>query len=478
MALSPAQVRNPSIHGPLGSLWLSGLQVKLPAAWLRAFRWHHDLSRLGVRLPLFIVADVGFHFAVNDEYWELAPVTDESVRDKILCREYRAVLSALFTSAISARARALKLSDDLVVVLLARVLGPLAKRVELPAAYPTGELLTPDLAHGIEAELPALFAACDRSFETRAVETFVRRGLHFLTSADAIDLDTLKLLGMFGSASIGALGHVDLLAAVESVAANDIVNFSLELLPSVLETTRNKGTGTHATDGYAGMGSKGSVDSMVLSELAWDEAEFARRFIENETLYYTREEAQDDAKRVQYILIDASASMRGDREVFARGVALALVKKLQLQGEDVWVRFFDSRLYDIHKARAGALPAAQLLGFRGERGRNPARVFAQLATELTLLRQRERRDPVVHLITHAALHVPKPLVAEVQAVAQLFGIFIVPSGGKLDLDYLDLLRGHSIVSHETLAKTSSRKEAGERVVRDAAAVASLRPAAL
>jgi hypothetical protein len=478
MALSPAQVRDPKVHGPLGSLLWCGLHIKQPNALVRAFRWAHDLERLGVRLPLFVVVDVGFLFAVNEEYWEFALIAEDEGRDRPQAREYRAVLEALSRSAISSRARALKLSDDLVVVLLARVLGPMAKRIGLRAAYPAGALLTPDLAHGIEAELPALFAACDRAFEKRALETFAARGLHFLTSADAIDLDTLKLLGMFGAASIGAMGHVDLLAAVESVAANDIVNFSLELLPSVLETTRNKGTGTHATDGYAGMGSKGSVDSMVLSELAWDEAEFARRFIENETLYYTREEAQDDAKRVQYILIDASASMRGDREVFARGVALALIKKLQLQGEDVWVRFFDSRLYDIHKARAGALPAAQLLGFRGERGRNPARVFAQLATELTLLRQRERRDPIVHLITHAALHVPKPLVAEVQAVAQLFGIFIVPSGGKLDLDYLDLLRGHSIVSHETLAKTSSRKEAGERVVRDAAAVASLRPAAL
>jgi hypothetical protein len=478
MSFSPAQLRDPRIHGPLGSLLWSGIRVTLTNTLVRAFRWHHDLERLGVRLPLFVVVDIGFLFAVSDEHWQLAtPPTAE--RQVIPNHDrYIALLAALNTSAITHRARALKLSDDLVVVLLARMLGPLAKRIETRAAYPSGHLLTPDLVQDFEEQLPELFAACERNFEKRTLDVLGARSLQFLSTADAMDLDTLKLLGMFGAASIGALGHVDLLAAVGSAAANDIVNFSLELLPSVLETTRNKGTGTHAVHGYAGMGSKGSVDSMVLSELAWDEAEFARRFIENETLYYTREQAQDDAKRVQYILIDASASMRGDREVFARGVALALIKKLQLQGEDVWVRFFDSRLYDIHKARAGALPAAQLLGFRGERGRNPARVFAQLATELTLLRQREHRDPVVHLITHAALHVPKSLVSEVQAVAQLFGIFIVPSGDKLDLDYLDLLRGHSIVSHETLAKSGSRKEAGERVVRDAAAVASLRPSAM
>ena len=38
----------------------------------------------------------------------------------------------------------------------------------------------------------------------------------------------------------------------------------------------------------------------------------------------TREQAPDDARRLHYLLIDASASMRGDRQVFARGLAIAL----------------------------------------------------------------------------------------------------------------------------------------------------------
>ena len=201
---------------------------------------------------------------------------------------------------------------------------------------------------------------------------------------------------------------------------------------------------------------KGSLDSLVLTELAWDEEEFARRMIENEILYYTREQAPDEARRLHYLLIDASASMRGDRQVFARGLAIALGKKLQLAGEEVWMRFFDSRLYDVQRARPGQLPAAYLLGFKGERGRNPARVFAQLATELALLRARDQRDPVVHLITHAALHVPRQLVQEVRRQAHLFGVFILPSGGELDLEYLDLLEGHAVVDHATLSAEDAR----------------------
>ena len=245
------------------------------------------------------------------------------------------------------------------------------------------------------------------------------------------------------------------------------MNFSLELLPSVLETHRTKSTGTHAVHGYAGIGPKGSLDSLVLTELAWDDLEFARRMIENELLYYTREQAPDEARRLHYLLIDASASMRGERQVFARGLAIALGKKLQLSGEEVWMRFFDSRLYDVLRPRPGQLPAAHLLGFKGERGRNPARVFAQLATELALLRAREQRDPVVHLITHAALHVPRPLVQEVRRQAHLFGVFILPSGGQLALEYLDLLEGHAVVDHATLQQKNARAAAATKIVAEA-----------
>jgi hypothetical protein len=215
----------------------------------------------------------------------------------------------------------------------------------------------------------------------------------------------------------------------------------------------------------------------VLTELAWDDTELLRRFVDQELLYYTREQAQKDAKRLHYLLIDASASMRGEREVFARGLAIALGKKLTLAGEDVWLRFFDSRLYEVQRARHGQLPTSYVLGFKGERGRNPARVFSQLTTELSLVRTREQRDPVVHLITHAALHVPRPLVAEVGAMAHVYGIFILPSGGKLDLDYLDLLEGHAVIDHETLRKKTARAAAATRIVDDAAAMSMRTPAA-
>jgi hypothetical protein len=345
---------------------------------------------------------------------------------------------------------------------------------EEPRAPPRADAptvpLDSELVRDLDAQLPRLFEGVPRTLDVATLDAIVRARLHILTLADTLDIDTLRLLRMLGAESTasGALAHVDLIAALSSPATNDIVDFSLELLPEVLETSRAKAAGTHAVHGYAGVGRKGSIDSMVLTELAWEEEELVRRMVDGELLFYTREQAPDEARRLHHLVIDASASMRGDREVFARGLAIALGKKLQLAGEEVWMRFFDSRLYEVQRARDRTqLPAAWLLGFKGEHGRNPARVFAQLATEMALVRARDKREPVIHLITHAALHVPRQLVQEVRRHAHLFGVFILPSGGSLDLEWLDLLDGYAVVDHATLRQKSARAAAAKKIVDDA-----------
>jgi hypothetical protein len=456
----------------LGGLLVSRVKAAAPMMMLRPLRWYRDLAKLGIALPLFLVHDIGLLYAAPKEQLELGirpgalEALTRHVRGVDLFETYGTMIAEIAQSEASARERTMRLSDDLVIVVLARVLGGLAARPLPRPAYDATIPLDPELVRDLDPELAALFAALPRAFELAALDAMAKARLHVLTLADALDLDTLRLLGMLGpdSSAAGALAHVDLLAALSSPAANDVVNFSLELLPSVLETHRTQATGTHATHGYAGIGNKGSLDSMVLTELAWDDEEFARRVVDTEILYYTREQAPDEARRLHYLLIDASASMRGDRQVFARGLAIALGKKLQLAGEEVWMRFFDSRLYDVQRTRPGQLPAAYLLGFKGERGRNPARVFAQLSTEIALLRAHDLRDPVIHLITHAALHVPRPLVLELTRQAHLFGVFILPSGGALDLDYLDLLEGHAVVDHDTLQQKAARALAATKIV--------------
>jgi hypothetical protein len=468
---------DPSITGPLGSLAFSLVRPLSSSLALRAIKWQEGLERLGVTLPFSLVHDVGLLFAAPREQMEIAaraPVQALTGRARDaprLMETYRLLLGELGESEASRRAAQLKMSDDLVVVVLSRILGTVAARTTVPPAYRSVLPVDATLFDGLDSQLPQLWNGLRRDFEVAAFLALASGRLFVLTMADALDLDTLRLFGMLGSeASAGALAQVDLLAALESPEANDIVNFSLEILPSVLETKTRTASGTSASFGYSGLGTRGSIDSMVLTELAWDDLELARRIIENEVLYYAREQSRDDQKRIHYLLVDASASMRGDRQTFARGMAIATAKKLLLEGEDVAFRFFDSRLYELHRARNGQLPTAYVLSFRGERGRNPGRVFAELATELEIGKTRDPRSPVVHLFTHAALYIPREMVQAVRAQAHISAVFILPSGGKLDLDYLDLLNAHWVVDHATLAHGAARADAAKSILGQASAV--------
>ena len=468
----PAQLLDEThITAPLGSLLLTVVEQNQPLVLLRVAKWHRDLHQLGVHLPLFLVHDVGILLTLSPDQRRLrvrpaiASLRHDQCDWPSLMGQYLAAIEEVASSYPCAKAGSMKLSDDLVVVVIARVFATLSDGGGAAAPTDLG-LLTE-----IEPQLQGLFTRVGRARERAMLAQLVSASLRWLTSFDTLDIDTLQLLGMLGpeAQQAGVLAQVDLLSVMATPSANDIVNFSLELLPSVLETKRSTAATTRAGDGYAGLGTRGSLDALMLGELAWDDEEFDRRVLENELLYYTHEQASQETQRLHYIVVDASASMRGDRAVFARGVAIALMKKLQLEGEESWLRFFDARLYEVQRPIRGSLPIAHVLGFKGERGRNASRVFAQLATELELLRARDKRDPVVHLITHGALAIPRQIVTEIAQIASMFGVFIMPSGGELELEYLDLLTAHSVVDYAMLAEKHARLAAAKNVVAQATA---------
>ncbi|MBK7583719.1 MAG: hypothetical protein IPI67_26435 [Myxococcales bacterium] len=471
MTVPPELTQDPAVVGPLGSLALSVIRPHTSTLALRALKWHRDLERLGVRMPLAVAHDLGLLLACPNEQLELVQrvETNELVAvtgaAPALFAGYRHMIEEVAESETARRSGSLRLTDDVIAVLLAKLLGSIARRIQIAPPYPTGVPLDAALVDGIDAQLKTLFAAIRRGFEVDALTRLTESRLYVLTLVDAIDLDTLQLFGMLGGdAGAGALAQVDLLGVLGAPEANDVVDFSLEILPSVLESKARPGASTHAAFGYSGLARKGSIDGLVLTELAWDEQELMRRMADDEVLYYAREQAQDEARRVHHFLVDASASMRGERATFARGMAIASAKKLLLAGEDIVFRFFDSRLYESHPARAGQLPIGYLLSFRGEHGRNPARVFAEVERVLALASTRDPREPVVHIFTHGALYVPREVMASIKRRAKVSALFMLPSGGELDLDYLDLLDAHWVVSHAALASRAGRAKEARRIL--------------
>jgi hypothetical protein len=461
----------------LATLAVSQVQTPNPLAAARAATWHNTLVRLGVRVPLVAVHDLGLLLSQSQREAQVAVVGRPQIQNALRLREedqrpiaaWREVLAEIARNDSIERASQMRLRDDLVAVVLAKLLRDVVSRWPERLQWSGAEELPLDPTLYATPDLPALWRGLHNPL---AIIGFVRhlasQRLQLLTAVDQIDFDTLRLLGLFQTqGAAGAMEIADLYNAFISVEANDVVNFSLELIPSVLETKRASGVQVFSVDGYASVERRGNLDSLVLSELAWDPDLFARKLADNELLYYGHEKQREDEKRLHYILVDASASMRGVRQVFARGLALTLSKKLSLQGDEVWLRFFDSRLHDTVKVqRGGALQVPYLLCFKSERGRNYGRVFRQLAAELARLRRDRRRSVVVYILTHGQCHIPVETVQQLRQLAALYGIFILPKAGA-PIDYAPLLHRAEIVDENALANRAERRRRALGIVEKA-----------
>jgi hypothetical protein len=461
----------------VGTLVLSSVRVPNPMSVVRAAAWANRVAKLGVYLPLYLVHDfgtllttprggMGIQLGNDDRVLRAAGLTDEA---RAMAGRYAELINTVAKSELVEKAPSMRLRDELVAVLLVRIFGDLWHRFNESTKSVGVEELPLD---------PGTYAGADpvqhcRDFDQAPLIAFLRflttQLMHVYTSLEQIDLDTVRLLGTFGGNATGSLPPVDLvdlLGVFGSTEANDVVSFSLELLPSVLETKRSSGVQTFSVDGYASIERHGNPDSLILTEFATDEEIFEQKIIDNELYYYGHDKQREEERRLQYVLIDSSPSMRGVRQVFARGLALTLAKKMALQGDEVWLRFFDSRLYDVQKVTRGDFAVPYVLSWRSPRGRNYAKVFRQLAVELSKLRREERRQVIVYIVTHGQCHIPVDVVQQLRRDAFLYGIFILPSS-DVTLDYLTLLHRHQIVSAEALSTRKGRKDRALEIVEDA-----------
>jgi hypothetical protein len=466
----------------VGTLALSHVRTDNPMAVVRAAAWFNLISRLGIHLPLFVVHDLGILFTMprGVSGWSIGPRAAALAQIappppvKLLLEQYLELLHHVADSEVTQKVSGWRMRDELVAVLLVRALGDTYNRWRVRGKSAGAEELPLDLGIYADVDPADHFKQFDARPHYGFLEHLVGQSLHIYTSIELVDLDTVRLLGMFkedtahGAEALGgAIDLVDLFSALGSPEANDVANFSLDLLPSVLETKRASGVQTFAVDGYTSIERKGNVDSLMLSELAYDREIFEQKVVDQELLYFGHEREREEERRLQYILVDSSASMRGKRQVFARGLALTLVKKLSLEGDEVWLRFFDSRLHDLVKVtRSGAFPVPYLLSFRSEHGRNYGKVFRQLLLELTRLRREQHRRVVVYIVTHGQCHIPPDLVAALAQQGFLYGIIILPSQ-EVSLDFLPLLHRHQVVESSQLASRANRRDRALDIVTDA-----------
>lgn len=478
------------------SLALAALAPVRPAPAATAAAWHNRLLGLGITVPLFFTHDLGWALSlpIAERQTEPllptgAPETAGAYRD--LCRELLESASAIGETGLDER-------EDLLVVLLAHLLGPLSRRyASRGKSAPEGELPLAAAAYPLPVHYSALAAEADAAPRLRAASEFqaflVEQRLSLLTQIELIDPATLRLLvkerpssagqGLLALREGSALAIPDLLGVLSDEAADvrDIVRFSQDLLPAAFEPRRSEQGQLYPVGGHASIERRGSLDSLLGSELVFDDTLFLHRLSDGEALYYGRERPREERPGALQILIDASASMRGLRQIFARGLAWALGQRLAARRR-VSLRFFDGRLYEAQPllARHETSALLSLLSFRSNRGRNYQRVFSDLLREQR--RPAQSASPpwtpsherqTLYIITHGECHVPARLIQELAQQAELFAVFIRPSS-ELRLEYLPWLHGYHVIEDAELAERAPRRRLALDIIERAARPAASR----
>jgi len=452
----------------LATLGYSQLRPRTPADAVAAVSWWNLLARLGLPLPLVVVHDFGLVLSGARSASRREVIRDAVPGSGVLAR-YQALLLRFAETETIEELATTPLGDETLAIILARVVGDIYLRWHGRSRLPdTSALVTSGPAFEVTAA--ELAGEHDPAWALAFIQRLCEQERTLLARLQQIELAALRLFGLFPIEGAAA-DLADLFHVVGSSGAADVVDFSLQLMPSLLETKRRAGAQRFSIDGYASVERRGNVDALVPSELAHDDDVFALKALSDDLLYYGHERQNEVTRPLHYILVDGSASMRGTREVFARGLALALAKKLSLvggHGADVWVRFFDSRLHPrIDLGRSARRDLPRLLSFRSQRGRNYARVFADLGIEVGRLVREEGRDVAITFITHGACQIPSATVKALAGQARLYGIFVLPSG-PLELDYLPLLHRSQVVTEASLARTAEKRRRALEIVEDAA----------
>lgn len=452
----------------VGSLALSQIDGAGALAMMRALVWQGILSRLGVAAPLVVLHDLG---CLITGLGSPGPVA-RGIAEPDLCEAWRQLLVELGESDLVRAQAGWKHRDQMVGVVLARVFAPVVPQLPDDVRVLRPIELPVDAVHYARVEPSSAYTRYDQRQAIAWLQTLTTHRLLPLLAVEQIDVDALRLFGLFrggpGEAAAG-VDLADLYNVMISPALTDVIDFSMELLPSILEVKREAGQQVFSIDGYASIERRGGVDDLELSQLAYDEDIFEQKFIDDELFYFTHEKQVENEHRVHYVLVDGSASMRGVREVFARGLALALCKRLALLGEHVVLRFFDSRLYEGVKVGAqGHAEVPYVLQFRAERGRNYARVIRQLNAELSAPRRSEGKA-LVYLLTHGECQLPQDDVAALAARAPIYGVFILPSSGTLELGYLDLFYRVHVIDDQAISH-GRRAQRARQIISDVEAV--------
>src|SRR5690606_26835498 len=278
---------------------------------MRAVAWHNALARLGYAVPLVAVHDLGGLIAgLGRPAAQIRGLGEGDTAER-----WRSLLVELAESELVRTQAGWKHRDPMVGVVLARVFSTVIPQLPEDVRVLRPSPLPVDVVQYARVEPSSAFNRYDQSVTLSWLTTITAHRLLPILEVEQIDLDALRLLGLFrGGEALPGVDLADLYNVILSPSLADVVDFSMELLPSILEVKREAGQQAFSIDGYASIERRGNIDDIVLTQLAYDEEVFEQKLADGELFYFTHEKQHENERRTHQVLVDGSASMRGVRE--------------------------------------------------------------------------------------------------------------------------------------------------------------------
>lgn len=253
--------------------------------------------------------------------------------------------------------------------------------------------------------------------------------------------ETIKELQHFVQGYTAGVGHtLDLdedvartLKLVRNTDVKNILKFLLRMpdIKSIVKKRRlpyQRGE----IEGYS-VGS--DIERIVPTELAYPKLYLYTKIAENKLLLYNK--VLYMSMGPIYVLLDKSGSMDGNKILWAKATALALLMKSRSERRPFYIRFFDSEPYKVMKVKVGAKPSEVLkvveyiASIRNGGGTDISKSIITACNDVIKGRHREVGDIV--LITDGEDRIARSLVRKSLAYAKARLISVMIMGDNADL---------------------------------------------
>jgi len=298
MAAAPSgDLAENELRRQLATLALAQVRPSGAMEALAAAAWWNMLSRLGFRLPLVVVHDFGLLLsrARQGSRREVLRGPAAVGTSGAALSRYQGLLAAVAASEVIEDLGSSPLRDETVAVILARVIGDVYLRwLGRPRTVEVHEL--PMSSPSYDRDRAELAREHDPSWALGLIQRLAEHDRAVVARLEQVEASTLRLLGLF-SLQAGVVDLAELHQVVAASGAADVIDFSLQLLPSLLETKRRTAAQRFSIDGYASVERRGNVDALLPGELAHDDDMFLLKALSDDLLYYGHERQQEAARR-------------------------------------------------------------------------------------------------------------------------------------------------------------------------------------